>query len=469
VNPLLQRMGAASLDQQPPLLMSTTTTSTSTSTSTSTITTPALASGPVPPATADRERDLDYQATRLRLMRRLLAGLPYTREHVRRQAEIDIPPLLRGAIWRVLLDCDTHEASAYTDIDREADSSMDHQLALDIPRCHQYDWLLSSPAGHTRLRCVLKAWIASHPGLTYWQGLDSLCAPFVRLNVTAPHHAYVCFTAFIDRYLTNFFLRDNSEVIGEYLAVYSQLIAYTDPALATHLANIGFIPELYAISWFLTCFAHVFPLDKLVRLWDVLLRHDSRMPLCIGAAILLTQRTTLLASDFNSCILRFSDVPDVDVDEVVTRAVSLCQETPASLLARARSTPPSEVQPETADVATRKLQTSPTLSLADFDSLLRERADLLLIDTRGAAEPGNADRARVLLLPVDEALDGAELRAEAVALLRRATRTRTHVIVAAHRPSAAPRMSQALVAAGIARVAVLQGGIDGLRVRNFVL
>lgn len=44
------------------------------------------------------------------------------------------------------------------------------QIEVDIPRCHQYDELLSSPQGHVKFRRVLKAWVVSHPDLVYWQG-----------------------------------------------------------------------------------------------------------------------------------------------------------------------------------------------------------------------------------------------------------------------------------------------------------
>jgi len=44
------------------------------------------------------------------------------------------------------------------------------QIEVDIPRCHQYDELLSSPEGHATFRRVLKAWVVSHPDLVYWQG-----------------------------------------------------------------------------------------------------------------------------------------------------------------------------------------------------------------------------------------------------------------------------------------------------------
>lgn len=56
------------------------------------------------------------------------------------------------------------------------------QIEVDIPRCHQYHELLSSPSAHAKFKRVLKAWVVSHPQYVYWQGLDSLSAPFLALN-----------------------------------------------------------------------------------------------------------------------------------------------------------------------------------------------------------------------------------------------------------------------------------------------
>jgi hypothetical protein len=41
----------------------------------------------------------------------------------------------------------------------------------------------------------------------------------------------------------------------EYLAVFAHLIAFHHPDLYNRLETIGFIPDLYAIPWFLTVFA----------------------------------------------------------------------------------------------------------------------------------------------------------------------------------------------------------------------
>jgi TBC domain-containing protein kinase-like protein len=63
------------------------------------------------------------------------------------------------------------------------DHATDRQLDMDIPRCHQYNHLLSTPVGHRKLKNILKAWInAENDRMVYWQGLDSLCACFLTLN-----------------------------------------------------------------------------------------------------------------------------------------------------------------------------------------------------------------------------------------------------------------------------------------------
>ncbi|XP_056264757.1 TBC domain-containing protein kinase-like protein [Pseudoliparis swirei] len=164
-----------------------------------------------------RERDTEYQLIRIILFDRLLKAYPYKKNSVWKEARVDIPPLVRGLAWAALLGIDG---------DIQA-------IEVDIPRCHQYDELLSSPQGHIKFRRVLKAWVVSHPDLVYWQGLDSLCAPFLYLNFNNEALAYACMSAFIPKYLYNFFLKDNSHVIQEYLTVFSQMIAFHDPNSAT--------------------------------------------------------------------------------------------------------------------------------------------------------------------------------------------------------------------------------------------
>ena len=132
----------------------------------------------------------------------------------------------------------------------------------------QYNHLLASPEGHRKFKRILKAWVVTNPQYVYWQGLDSLCAPFLLLNFNDEALAYACLSAFIPKYLYGMFRKDNSNVIQEYLAKFSHIQAFHDPVLFNHLDGIGFIPDLYAIPWVLTMFSHVFPLHNIFHLWD---------------------------------------------------------------------------------------------------------------------------------------------------------------------------------------------------------
>ncbi|TMS23699.1 TBC domain-containing protein kinase-like protein, partial [Larimichthys crocea] len=191
-----------------------------------------------------RERDTEYQLIRIILFDRLLKAYPYKKTLVWKEARVDIPPLVRGLAWAALLAIEGDIQAKYESTDKDTPIPTDRQIEVDIPRCHQYDELLSSPQGHIKFRRVLKAWVVSHPDLVYWQGLDSLCAPFLYLNFNNEALAYACMSAFIPKYLYNFFLKDNSHVIQEYLTVFSQMIAFHDPELSNHLNEIGFIPDM---------------------------------------------------------------------------------------------------------------------------------------------------------------------------------------------------------------------------------
>lgn len=134
------------------------------------------------------------------------------RKLLQQQAKVDIQPLVRRAVWAALLDID--EAAArreYAQFDPDVVGASDHQIELDIPRCHQYHPLLSSPAGHDQLRRVLRCWVASNaPELVYWQGLDSVLAPFVVLFFGDDALALACLNAFVKRHLRRVFIKDNT-------------------------------------------------------------------------------------------------------------------------------------------------------------------------------------------------------------------------------------------------------------------
>lgn len=130
-----------------------------------------------------KDRDLEYQYLRLFRFGSLIDRFPATSDDILLEAVADIPPLVRGIVWAAILDVRGDSDLIYSEYNVNEDVDTDRQLDLDIPRCHQYHELLSTPIGHQKLRRVLKAWIKKEKGKqVYWQGLDSLAACFVAIN-----------------------------------------------------------------------------------------------------------------------------------------------------------------------------------------------------------------------------------------------------------------------------------------------
>lgn len=341
-----------------------------------------------------REGDLIYQFHRLTIFARYLSGYPFKKNELYRECRIDIPPIYRGLAWAALLNVQSDIGDVYHRINKEVVTSTDRQIDVDIPRCHQYDYLMASPQAHIKLKRLLKAWVIANPNLVYWQGLDSLCAPFLYLHFNAEHLAFGCMSNFVNKYATNFFLKDNSAVIHEYLAVFTHLIGFHDPELAIHFDSIEFRPDLYAIPWFLTMFAHIFPLYKIFHLWDSLLLGTSAFPLCIGVAILKQLRNILLTSDFNECILLFSELPEINIAKCVIDSMEIFCSTPASCTYRQHANNDSEPNSNDLDRAPMELEQmrselAPRISARDIltlNSSTKHGKRVCLLDLRPSAE-----------------------------------------------------------------------------------
>ncbi|XP_028047204.1 TBC domain-containing protein kinase-like protein isoform X2 [Monomorium pharaonis] len=259
-----------------------------------------------------RERDTEYQFYRLVLFDRLLQAYPLTQEAIIEEAHKDIPPPVRGAVWAALLGITGDLQKRYDMIDKETPTHTDRQIEVDIPRCHQYSELLSSGAGHERLQRLLKAWVRNNLHYVYWQGLDSLTAPFLYLNF-------------------------NNE--------------------------------------------DVFPLHKILHLWDKLLLGDSSFPLLVGLAILKQLRDSLLMSGFNECILLFSDLPEIDIELCVKDSMTMYQNTPASITYRKHQYNTAKdtnwIEPE---AGTEKM---PRISVDDFLNLYNNSLNkIIVVDVR---------------------------------------------------------------------------------------
>ncbi|CAG0883095.1 unnamed protein product [Cyprideis torosa] len=290
--------------------------------------------------------------------------------------------------------------------------------------------------------------------------------------------------------------KDNALVIQEYLALFSHLISFHDPVLRTHLDEIGFHPELYAIPWFLTMYTHVFPLQKIFHLWDTLLLGTSSYPLLIGVAILQQLRDALLNFGFNDCILLFSDLPDIDIQRCLQDSIRLFCATPKSVVHRTYGNPSEEkvstgsedhilippsqrkipegrrsvsdidldIGPRT--LAELKRDISPKISAREFLELQRT-GNFQVLDVRQVEEFQRGSVSEALNFPYPSCLDSSghlspsAQRDKLLDTVR--SKNRIYVVLGPRGNEYASMFAETLVHSGIPRVCILHGGVEVLR------
>ncbi|ORX77085.1 hypothetical protein BCR32DRAFT_295840 [Anaeromyces robustus] len=290
------------------------------------------------------DKDVIFQYGRIKLFDRLLHQLPASWNEFIQEAKIHIPSFLRGKIWSAALGVTGDSKTVYNSLCEKCnirsydntDTSMidlERQLEADIPRCHQYNDLLSSDIGHDKLKKVIKCWnMAERGNLVYWQGLDSVCAPFVALNFNDEDIAFSCLLNFIRKYMYGVFKIDNSFYIQSYLEAMNHIISYHDPELGSFLNKIGLSPDIYAIPWFMTMFTHVFPLDKIYTIWDKILTGKPFLPIFIGSAIVIQLRSEILSGDFDESVLLLSELSAINIDKCLEKAEIYLRITPKSFI-----------------------------------------------------------------------------------------------------------------------------------------
>ncbi|KAG0369896.1 rab-GTPase-TBC domain-containing protein [Gamsiella multidivaricata] len=464
-----------------------------------------------------REKDLGYQYQRLSMFTDLLLQYPASRTEILHHSKIDIPPLIRGKVWAAILGVvgDYHEV--YNGYDKHTEKPTDRQIDLDVPRCHQYNQLMFSPAGHEKMKRLLKCWVEANENQVYWQGLDSCCAPFLTLNFNDEALAFACIQLFLPKFLKDMFLHDNSQVIHEYLAVFRHLLSYHDPELSSHLDHIRFIPQLYAISWFMTLFTHIFPLDKIYHLWDKILVGPSSLPLFAGIAILQQFRQELLRSEFNEAIGIFSEsFPEMDIEKCIETALAMCRITPPSTCWLSYDKESREMKKQisagingdihhgssSATLPSEQTSQSSRASIDQEPGRFKEIEKRLSGGVGGThttgtlqhwwEEPLTIEAMNAELAPRIHWSDFIRLRLQAMVIDIRQEQEfrnghyplsiqmnpgqldllvhilqklkRKYLVVIANRGDSGPEFASALVRRGFSRVALLMGGIDALRI-----
>lgn len=229
---------------------------------------------------------------------------------------------------------------------------------------------------------------------------------------------------------------------------------------------LGFIPDLYSIPWFLTMFSHVFPLHKIFHLWDRLLLGNSSYPLCIGLGVLQQLRAQLMEAQFNECILLFSDMPAVDIDQVMAASMDIFTSTPATLTWRQhecerREAGPLDMTP--LPISVLKAEKVGRVSGAELLKLMKgEPKRAICVDTRPGEEYKVGTLPEAVNIPADTMFTEAGALTTHAEVQLEVARAKGQVIavLGSARDGAAAAVAEKLLQRGYPRLATVHGGVE---------
>ncbi|KAI1388269.1 RabGAP/TBC [Hypoxylon trugodes] len=162
---------------------------------------------------------------------------------------------------------------------------------------------------------VCKAYALFDEPVGYAQGMNFLIMPLL-FNMPE-EEAFCLLVRLMNQYkLRDLFIQDMPG-LHMHLYQFERLLEDYEPALYCHLHRRGISPHLYATQWFLTLFAYRFPLQLVLRIYDLILSEGLSAILKFGIVLMQKNASTLLTMSDMSQLTTFlrDKLFDVYIDQ----------------------------------------------------------------------------------------------------------------------------------------------------------
>ncbi|OQE43369.1 hypothetical protein PENCOP_c003G05458 [Penicillium coprophilum] len=151
---------------------------------------------------------------------------------------------------------------------------------------------------------LCKAYALYDPGVGYAQGMNFIAMPLL-FNMDEVD-AFAMMVKLMNKYsLRDMFIQDMPG-LHRSLYQFERLLEDLEPALYCHLRRRGVPPQLYATQWFLTLFAYRFPLQLVLRIYDLIFEEGLETTILkFGVAIMRRNADALLEMKDMSVLTTF--------------------------------------------------------------------------------------------------------------------------------------------------------------------
>jgi hypothetical protein len=200
--------------------------------------------------------------------------------------------------------------------DATALSKLEKMIKRDMGSRTSYSKYAVAAGFQDGLFNVCKAYALFDEAVGYPQGMNFIIMP---LLFTMPEEEAFCLLVrMMNKYgLRELFIQD---MPGLHLHLYQfeRLLEDLEPALYCHLNRRGVSPKLYATQWFLTLFAYRFPLQLVMRVYDLVLSEGLEGAILkFGMAVIQRNSTTLMGMNDMLALTNFlkEKLFDVYIDQ----------------------------------------------------------------------------------------------------------------------------------------------------------
>ncbi|CAM6044365.1 unnamed protein product [Sphagnum compactum] len=223
------------------------------------------------------------------------------------------------------------------------DTELAEQINRDVKRTHPDMDFFCGPTAYAyenqeALKRILFIFAKLNPGIRYVQGMNEVLAPLYYVFKTdkdednaahAEEDAFFCFVELLSDFRDHFCQQlDNSAVgIRSTIAQLNALLRRQDEELWRHLEYTSKVnPQFYAFRWITLLLTQEFSFFDSLRLWDSLLSNPDgplEILLRVCCAMLLCERSRLLAGDFTTNLKLLQHYPAVDIQHLLRVADGL--------------------------------------------------------------------------------------------------------------------------------------------------
>eukprot|EP00945_MAST-04E_sp_MAST-4E-sp1_P007912 g7912.t1 len=254
----------------------------------------------------------ERERVRLQKWRRMMSHWEHFEQKypgkIRQRIRRGIPNVLRGHMWMSLTGAGVakyHNASVYSECLLAADSGLEETISRDISRTfprHQ-QFRVTGGLGQRSMFHVLRAYSVYNPEVGYCQGMGYICA--LLLCYLNEEDAFWTMVSLMQKHEMEGLYQEGLPKLQLYHVVLEKLIRIRLPQIASHFFDeLMMLPSMFASKWFLTIFTYSFPLDVVVRVWDIFMSEGWSIIFKVALALVDLLRDDILREHNFEHVLR---------------------------------------------------------------------------------------------------------------------------------------------------------------------